>query len=89
MWKFVWLGFLFFTIAMLAEFQGWQRVLPIGPPLANYYFSIVLGVPMVAMLVALANDVLCKNRIDTWTAFACVLLPILWIGMSALQIFGS
>lgn len=88
LWKLVWIGFLCFTVMMLLEFTGWRaKLFSLPMSYRQFYFPVVLGIPIVAMVVAYLNDLMRKHAIDWWTTLACTLLPVAWLAMTSLQVF--
>lgn len=85
-WKLVWFGFVFFSVAMLLRFIGWQ--IPIPNLLPAYYFHVILGVPLLLMVFALASDLIRKRKVDGWTMVVCTGLPTMWLVMTAMQLIG-
>ena len=88
LWKLVWIGFLCFTVMMLLEFTGWRaQLFSLPMSYRQFYFPVVLGIPIIAMVVAYLNDLVRKHAIDWWTTLACTLLPVAWLAMVSLQLF--
>ena len=89
LWKFVWTGFLCFTILMLLEFTGWRaQWLNFPPGYMAFHFFVAIGIPMVAVFVAFTSDLIRKREVDWWTTLTCTLLPVAWLAMVALNLFN-
>ena len=82
LWKLVWCGFIFFSVAMILLF--FNRPIPLPILLQPHYFSLALGVPMILMVSALVGDLVRKHKVDGWTMTVCTGLPL----MSFIRLLG-
>ena len=83
-WKFVWSGFVFFTVAMSLVF--FDRAIPLPKLLEPHYFLLALGVPMILMPLALVYDLIRKHKIDGWTMTVCTGIPLMWVALSIIRL---
>ena len=80
-WRLVWFAFLAFSILCIADLHlGLSQLLPYR--IRQWYFELILGLPVIMLSYALFETVLRRERVDWWTAFTATPVIAVWcIGM--------
>ncbi len=66
MWRLVWCGFLLFDLLIVAVYH-FSFIQHFPPLVRGWYFEIAIGIPIVALALAMCGDLLWRRSIDWWT----------------------
>lgn len=76
-WRMVWIGFLIFALLIVGAMHfDIDRYLPTA--IANWYFELAIGIPVMLLAFATGLDLLRGQRLDWWTAITAPLIISVW-----------